>query len=276
MFAKYQALVQAIMDHGVEETNERTGRRIKVLPHQGSFVVDLSSGRLPLPGNRRVFPRTAAVEVAWFLQGGDHVDFLHEHKVHIWDKFTNAGGYVVGPYGRRWRKEFGRDQIADAVDALALDPTNRRVYVTAWDPEQDYPRTMLNEQAQKAVPCPIGFTLSVVDGAVNMSLFIRSSDVFVGLPYDVMGHAMLLDAVASSLERKPGWLGVTLGHAHIYEPHWEMAREGLKATWAEKPRMLGWPVERIEKHPAEYIEQTQEAAKLVRWPDFNPKPELVA
>lgn len=270
MFATYTKLLDSLLVHGVEELNERTGRRVRIFPHAAAFTVDMRSGRLPLPGNRRVYPATAAKEIAWFVLGQTDVDFLERRGCKIWSKFA-LDGRVDAAYGYRWRFHFGRDQLELALSALRANPSDRRIWVSAWDPAVDG----LGAKGQTNVPCPVGFSLSIVGGALNMAVMVRSSDVFVGLPYDVMGHAMLLDMFARSLGIDMGWMHFTLAHPHLYDVHYDMARESLKATWAEKPIMPRWSLLRVENNPDGYIAEVAELSRRVRWPEYDPRPELV-
>lgn len=204
---------------GEIEKNERTGVQVKVGRGGTSFRVDLSDGILPTVGYRKTFPKSAAAEIAWYLQGTQNADFIRKYAP-LWDKFVeqlpDCEG-VKAAYGYRWRNHFGRDQIRLAIEALRKDPSDRRCYISAWDPSEDG----LGAVGQRNVPCPTSFTFSILHGELHSSLFLRSSDVFVGLPYDVMGHALLMDAVATELRIKPGVMHVTLAHAHLYECHWK-------------------------------------------------------
>jgi thymidylate synthase len=214
-------------------------------------------------------------EVAWFLLGERSIAFIQTY-AQLWNKFVDELGPndfgVKAAYGYRWRRHFGRDQLRLAIETLHRDPTDRRCYVSAWDPSEDG----LGAGGQKNVPCPVGFSLSTQDRELHSALTLRSSDVFVGLPYDVMGHALLMDAVASELGIAPGVMHVTLAHAHLYDVHWDMARESLRQVPVlprlELPR---WDVTRIEQEPHEYVEQFAEAARALDWPKYNPRPEVV-
>ncbi|UTC27996.1 thymidylate synthase [Stenotrophomonas phage A1432] len=270
------------------EHNERTGKRIAVCRGGTAFRVDLSAGLLPTIGFRKTFPKSAAAEVAWYIQGSQNAEFITKYAP-LWDKFVEDISYydqgenglvrrsfrgVQAAYGYRWRNHFDRDQLELAIDALRQDPTDRRVYVSAWDPAIDG----LGAEGQKNVPCPTSFTFSVQDGELHSSLFLRSSDLFVGLPYDVMGHALLMDAVAHELGIKPGVMHVTLAHAHLYDVHWDMAREMLRQR--QEPvvpalQLPGWKLSQIEQHPDDYVIRYAEEAKQFTWPVYNPKPEVV-
>lgn len=267
-------LWQLLSPSAVEEVNERTGATISVLPHPVHFNLDLRDGRLPLCGVRKTFPRTAAAEVAWFLLGSKDISFIREYAP-IWDKFVEEDGTTVaGAYGHRWREHFGRDQVAKAIEALQANPTDRRVVVMAWDPGADG----LGEPS-KNVPCPLGFTLSIVDGRLNSAIVLRSSDVFVGLPYDVMGHALLMAAICASIGglKGLGTMSVTLAHPHLYGVHEGMAFEALRMGDPNDTRLLPpWSVEQIEDDPHGYVANVKLLTAGINHPDFMCRPEVVA
>jgi thymidylate synthase len=270
-FDHHDGLLSDLLRRGVIETNARTGARVKVLRGGASFALDLSDGTLPVCGTRRLHPRTAAAEVAWFLKGDQDVTWLKQYAP-IWDKFVEDDGFTIeAAYGHRWRRHFGRDQLIDALLALNKDPSDRRVLVSAWDPAKDG-----LGRPSKNVPCPTHFTLSILAGELHSSLFLRSSDVFVGLPYDVMGHALLMDALAQELRVKTGVMQVTLAHAHLYETHWALAEECVSLDpVTEQPKLPGWTVASIMTAPEAYVAQVQALGCEVTWPENNPRPTVV-
>lgn len=286
-WAAYSWLLHELLRSPIE-TNERTRTRVHVLPGGASFGIDLSDGLMPTCGLRKTFPRVAAAEVAWYVSGDRDATWMTA-QAPIWDKFVEPlerlrltlDGHpynetfegVAAAYGYRWRTHFGRDQLADAVEALRRDPSNRRVVVSAWDPASDG----LLSEGQKNVPCPAMFTLSISGGELHSTMLLRSSDVFVGLPYDVLGHALLLAAVAAELGVKLGVAHFTLAHAHLYEPHWEMA---LKAVGQQpvvpEVALPSWTLSQVRADRDGYVALVREACKPHAWPEYNPKPEVVA
>ncbi len=277
-FAKqYESLLTSILSPvHPHEVNERTGVGIRFIPAGANLSVRLSAG-LPLIGLRKTFPRTAAAEVEWFISGQTGLSVLHEHDVHIWDQFA-VNGMVASAYGFRWRSYFGRDQLREAIATLRKDPTSRRVVVSAWDPGVDGVRS-----DQVATPCPVGFTLSTsrVTGPgkdyreLNSTLWIRSSDVFVGLPYDVMGHAILIGLIANELGMRPGWLSVSLAHPHLYDVHADMAHEALASRPAHPHvGIAGLSLSDVEEIPGSLVDYYG-SPFITTWPSYNPKPEVV-
>jgi thymidylate synthase len=243
-------------------------------------------------GIRKTWPKTAAAEIAWFLLGRKDVDFIRSYAP-IWDKFVEEDGQTVeAAYGYRWRNHFGRDQIDDAIKTLVSNKTDRRVFISAWDPGVDGLGV-----PSKNVPCPVGFTLSITDDKLNSTLLIRSSDVFVGLPYDVMGHALLMTAILASIRHESvshgrlqlGKMHVTLAHPHLYEPHLDMVDTALSLMPTDKsewyalstgvPMPMTWTVNRIVTVPDAYI--TEVARRYIDRngeypvPGYSCKPELI-
>lgn len=268
----YRELLSELLENGITELNQRTGVKVKVLRGGTAFPIDLRDDVLPTIGCRKTFPKSAAAEVAWFLQGNQDVSFIRKYAP-LWDKFTEADGTTVeAAYGWRWRNHFSRDQLMDGVEALKKDPSSRRVYISAWDPSTDG----LLMQNQKNVPCPVGFSLNILAGELHSSLFLRSSDVFVGLPYDVMGHALLMSILAEELDVRLGTMHVTLGHAHLYQNHWDLALGAL----GQAPVVPGllvpvWSIAEVLVDPDGFVEHVAEEARAHEWPSFNPKPFVV-
>lgn len=270
----YHDLLGDLVSSPFSEVNERTGVEIKMIPGGYSFKIDLSDQTLPVTGSRKLFPHVAAAEIAWFIRGDQDTVFLNQHGVKIWDKFVEADGKTVeAAYGYRWRYAFDRDQLWCAIEALRKNSTDRRIWVQAWDPRVDG----LGAAGQKNVPCPVGFTLSLVDGLLHSSLFIRSSDVFVGLPYDVMGHAMLMAVVAASVGAMGlGSMHVTLAHAHLYKSHYDMVDAALSQTmYPQGPKLYAWTRDDVLRDPDGFVWTYRKAAQDVAWPSYSPKPELI-
>lgn len=302
----YHALIVRLLDDAVSEVNARTNHTIRALPGGVSFEIDLSYCLLPVCGQRKTWPHVSAAELAWCLQGHNHIDWLRRH-TKVWDDFAdvtpcaecggdgmtspvdddassscrNCGGtgrtyWLEAAYGNRWRNTFGRDQLECGINALRRDPSNRRVWISSWDPSEDRFDDSETGIKQKTVPCPVGFTLSVMENKLNSSFMIRSSDVFMGLPHDVMRHSLLMAAVAQDLDVGLGIMRVNLAHPHLYDSHWTMAANMLEQPIIE-PGIILPPIgtKWIENNPDKYVETMKECAKYAQWPAYAPKCEVI-
>jgi thymidylate synthase len=271
----YSELLESVWHYGVEETNARTGSKIRALAGGTSFKLPLGGvGRVPVPGNRRYFPHIAAAEVAWQFMGTKDPEFILKYAPKLWEKFVEDGE-LKSAYGYRWRRHFDRDQIFLAISELWTNPTNRQLYISAWDPKEDG----LGNAGPKNIPCPVGFTLNRLGDTLHMSVFIRSSDVILGLPYDVMCYAMTLGAIANSVECDPGTLHVTLAHAHVYEAHYDIVKESMQTKWATpwqiEPLMPVISVENLLEDPHKYVADMKTVAGELHRHPYSPKPELI-
>ncbi|AJD82805.1 thymidylate synthase [Achromobacter xylosoxidans] len=284
-FAKqYRSIITGMLagSNIVEQHNERTGEVIRTMPGGLSWGFWIANRMAPMIDLRRTYIKTAAAEAAWFLQGTQDTSWIKKH-CRIWEKFEEPVGFeldgqthmmgVKNAYGYRYRNHFGRDQLLDAVNALHMDPTNRQIYISAWDPSRD---GLLNK-GEKNVPCPASFTLNIINGQLHSSYFLRSSDLFVGLPYDMLTHSLLVTAMADTLGIQPGFISVLVGHAHLYKKHQEMAAEALKRT-DEAPMiyMERFSMSDIEREPDDYVAHYNVADSRAVHPLFNCRPEVVA
>ena len=217
----YHALLQDILN-AEEIENQRTGTKIKALPNR---VIGYSIGStLPLINSRKMFPATAFAELCWTLSGVRNLDWLQQH-TKMWDDFANDNNEVEAAYGFRWRHMFGRDQLLTAIEALKKDPSDRQIFISAWDNGKDG----LGNRWTSNVPCPTCFSMNIINNKLNLTLFLRSSDTIVGLPYDMLMYSLLAIVVTNELRLKypklrPGSIAAILSHAHIYEAHYDIAQ----------------------------------------------------
>ena len=116
----------------------------------------------------------------------------------------------------------GVDQLANAVDMIKRDKTNRRIIVNAWNPK---------DQPQMALPpCHIMHQVLVHDGKLHLIWTQRSCDMFLGIPYNIASYALLLLLYAKEAGLTPGVLRGELHDVHIYENHIPQVKEQLSRS----------------------------------------------
>ena len=132
---------------------------------------------------------------------------LSENPVAHWAKWLTGGfkqkDYEIDYAGR------GVDQLASVVDTLKVNPADRRMITSAWNPEA------LPEQALP--PCHYGFQVNVIDYKLNLAWSQRSVDVPLGLPFNIAGYATILHLLAKESRLKEGTLTGFLMDVHAYE-----------------------------------------------------------
>ncbi|MEA1929596.1 MAG: thymidylate synthase [Patescibacteria group bacterium] len=240
--AIYQKLLKQVMTEGIEELNQRTGHKTRALPGL-TFSTDLERDGFPILTLRKIPIRIFVAEQCWFIAGGRKpADFLR-HYTKIWDDFTNPGDVVTVAYGYRWRRHFGRDQLAKLIALLKKEPSSRHGVISAWDPGSDG----LGGIQKKNVPCPFSFIVNIIGGRLNLHLIIRSNDMILGHPHDVAGFALLAHILAQALKARPGVLTTTISNAHIYDIHYQAAKTLIKRKHAHKNIKLQLPPRAITR-----------------------------
>lgn len=216
----YQGLLGQIMTSGVREVNARTGHETAALPGL-SFTIDIEKDGFPLLAVRKIPTKIFIAEQIWFISGARKPEIFLRDFTRIWDDFTNPGDVVTVAYGYRWRRHFGRDQLGKLVELLQKDPSSRHGVVITWDPASDG----LGGVSKGNVPCPYTFTVNIIGGRLNLMNVVRSNDMILGFPHDVAGFALLQLILAQKLGVKPGVYSQIIANAHVYDIHYNAAKE---------------------------------------------------
>ena len=124
------------------------------------------------------------------------------------------------------------DQLRQCLDKIVDNPGDRRILFHGWNPAQ------LDEMALPPCHLLYQFFPNQSKGEMSMTLYIRSSDVGLGLPFNTAAAAMLLELVARLTGYTARWLTIFTGDTHIYENHLEMLQEQLKRDPYESPRLV--------------------------------------
>lgn len=243
----YLNIVDKILKEGVLCPN-RTG--VSAYTIAGAiFEHDMSEG-FPLLTTKKIPFRLIASELEFFIKGITDKKWLQDRNNHIWDEWAKPQlapyGHDeeskkrmleerdFGPiYGFQWRhfnapyenydsdySGKGVDQLQKVIETLKTNPRDRRMIVSAWNPQQ------FGEMALP--PCHYAFQVTVIDGKLNLLWNQRSVDTMLGLPFNIACYALLLHLLAKEAGLKEGKLVGFLADVHIYENHVEGAKEQLE------------------------------------------------
>lgn len=177
---------------------------------------------------RKLNYKFMAGEAYWILSGDNTVDGIAPYNPNI-SKFSDDGVTFFGAYGP---KIMG--QIEYVVEKLASDVNTRQATLTIW--RENPPET-------KDVPCTVAMTFQIRGGLLNCHTFMRSSDVWLGLPYDVFNFSMVSAYILARLtelgkytELQLGELYVTAVSSHLYESNRAAARDLLIQVYENEPK----------------------------------------
>jgi thymidylate synthase len=229
---QYLDLMRKILDEGVEQMDRTGTGTLSLFGAQMRF--DLAKG-FPLLTTKKLHLRSIIVELLWFLRGDTNIRWLQERKVSIWDEWADANGDLGPVYGKQWRDwetADGRhvDQIRNLIDLIKRDPGSRRQIVTAWNPGEI--------ERMALAPCHCLFQTQVAAGRLNLQLYQRSADFFLGVPFNIASYALLTHMLARECGLEPGTFVWTGGDVHLYSNHLEQARLQLSRDPRPLPQLV--------------------------------------
>jgi thymidylate synthase len=252
----YLEIVNNILTQGEVKEN-RTGISTIAIPG-ATFRHDMKHG-FPLLTTKKIPFRLIASELEFFIKGLTDKQWLLDRNNHIWDEWCNPEKVPYGHdpetkkkmleerdlgaiYGFQWR-HFGAnyqnydtnyagqgvDQLEKLIHTLKTNPNDRRMIVSAWNPQS------LHQMALP--PCHFQYQVTVINNKLNLMWTQRSIDTMLGLPFNIASYGLLLHLLAKEAGMEEGVLTGFLGDTHIYENHLAGAREQLSRSTMDLPEI---------------------------------------
>lgn len=247
----YLEVLNDVFKHG-DRRQTRNAVTYSLFDKQVSFDVSQS---FPLLTTKRMFLKGIIEELLFFLKGDTNSKHLEEKGVRIWQgnttrEFLDSRGLKhykegdMGPmYGWNWRyfgtdykgcdhnySGKGFDQLKHVLKTLKDDPMSRRIMMTTFDPSK------VSESV--LAPCHSLILQFYVQGdKLSCKMMQRSSDHFLGNPFNIASTSLLLYIIAHVSGLKPHKVTIDLGDTHIYEDHLEQVQRQLNRIPFELPQM---------------------------------------
>ena len=235
---QYLNLIKNIILNG-SITPSRNGNTVNIIGTMSKY--SLENNTVPILTTKKVAWKTCLKELLWFIRGDTNNELLRQQNVKIWNgnstrEFLDSRGLTeydvneLGPiYGYQWRnwnalylgkdvnhRYKGIDQLDGIISSLK-HPTerySRRLILSAWNVEQ------LDQMALP--PCHVLSQYHVLDDdKLYCTLYQRSGDVGLGVPFNIASYAFLTHMIADVCNLKATELTHYIGNAHIYESHIE-------------------------------------------------------
>jgi thymidylate synthase len=159
-------------------------------------------------------------EAAWILSGSNKVSEMKPFSKQI-ATFSDDGHYFFGAYGPKIV-----EQLPFIMRTLKADPFSRQAVINIW---RESP------MSSRDTPCTISGQFQVRNDVLHTFATMRSSDVWLGIPYDVFNFSMISALLVLLLRENfhyrglgLGRLTITAGNQHLYECDWDAATRILE------------------------------------------------
>ena len=184
------------------------------------------------------------------------------------EEFSEQWGNLGPTYGHHFRNFGGYDtkndifvngfdQLTMALNMIKDNPGSRRIIISLWNNAENE-HTLLP-------PCPMLYHFSILDGKLDLHLYQRSADTFLGVPFNTAQDSLFLLIVAHVTGIPASDFIHSFGDAHVYMNHMEQVKEQLSRIPRKLPKIIINPkVQKIE-------DLTFEDFELV---GYNPHPAI--
>jgi thymidylate synthase len=156
----------------------------------------------------------AELEWEWYLSKNRDVSEIKKH-AKIWDKMHNGDNLVNSNYGYQWNRN---NQLDFIIDELTKNPNSRRAVLSIYDGKE-------HERHALDTPCTLNIVFNITDNKLNMTVLMRSNDLWYGFCNDQYCFSKLQELVSLKLGLKLGWYYHFANNLHLYEQHLIVSRK---------------------------------------------------
>ena len=159
-------------------------------------------------------------ELAWYFTGRDDVEFISKFSS-FWKRISDDGVTNRSAYGAIVFNRYGFDQVAQVIDTIKRDPESRRAIINFNVPNPD--RFEVKDEI-----CTIALVFELRDDELDCTCIMRSNDIWLGTPYDVVFFTELQKHIANELGVGYGKYTHFAVSLHAYDRNANSVRE----VWA--------------------------------------------
>jgi len=238
---QYLDMLQEVFVWG-DEIEGRNGTTRELFGLQNQY--DLASG-FPLITTKEMNTKSILGELIAFIRGYHKIKDFQSLGCNVWNANANSSywldcsfmqqlkkdnpkaadgelGRIYGVQWRNWTNAAGEntDQLLEMIEGIKKDPYGRRHIVVSYNPGE------LNYMCLPS--CHAFFQVNITKaGKLNLKMYQRSADMFLGVPYNIASYAFLMLILCHQTGYIPGNFIHTFGSTHIYKNHYEQVEEQL-------------------------------------------------
>jgi len=170
-------------------------------------IIDDPTRNLVTSPLRKMPMRYAVGELLWYLSGSNKLQGI-QNFTSAWDRMSDDGEHVNSGYGHKIQHFYGFDQYEHVKKLLQVDPLSRQAIIHIKN---------ASDEPSKDTPCTISLQLLIRDNKLHMTAYMRSNDVWMGVPYDMFAFTCLQMKMAMELEVGIGTYTHIAGSLHLYD-----------------------------------------------------------
>jgi thymidylate synthase len=172
-------------------------------------------------------------EFLWYFSKKNELAFISYYAERYLKESEDEETVRTG-YGPRLFSNNGHDQVDNVIATLKRKPESRRAAIQIFEAGD-------GAVDQKKSPCTCTLQFAIRSNKLHMITFMRSNDIYLGLPHDVFAFTMLQEVIARTLGVGLGRYRHAVGSLHLYDEHRGQAKKMLKEGWQEDIPMPHMP-----------------------------------
>jgi len=154
---------------------------------------------------RKWSKKYADKEWEWYISGNKSALEI-SRTAKIWTKCMDINGDVNSNYGYQWSRG---EQLAYVIDELKRNNQSRRASISIYDAKDRY-------NFENDTPCTYAINFTILDNKLNMSVMMRSNDLWFGFCNDQYCFSKLQELVSNKLKIKVGTYYHFANNLHLY------------------------------------------------------------
>lgn len=226
------------------------------------FRIENARDRLPFVEARNFSMSYLVAETLWYMSGNNSTEWISRYAP-FWKNITDDGSTANSAYGARIFKKhprIGGDVVQwdYVLEELRRDPDSRRAVIHIRTPFDSV-------HASKDVPCTLSLQFFIRGNKLHLHVSMRSSDIILGLAYDVPAFTIMQEVMANQLGIEVGQYVHTSNSLHCYQRDFEMldgiAESQKNIACPMRPLPVSFPVDEMMKMEAAVSEADEKEIK---------------
>ena len=151
----------------------------------------------------------AEAEWQWYLSGDRNISklgLLYGKVPAIWKQMADKDGNVNSNYGWQWKRS---DQLENVIETLKNFPETRQAAISIYDGKEI-------SKYKHDTPCTYAVQFTILHGKLDMSVLMRSNDLWYGFCNDQYQFSNLQMYVAYQLDIPVGIYYHYAHNLHLY------------------------------------------------------------